>query len=178
MRTRTARIQTSHTEIKPLPGGAEPNDVAVLAISAMDPPDPHSWVKHARPRGIKRVPTHTVGVPNERRSYARANLRLPLRVTRVAGQRQPEAERLCTRDISSSGVFFLCPQRIEPGTPIEIEVALVDRPLQSGSVLMLTEAHIVRAEPERANGWHGLAAIFDDITFHRSDPLPARFQQP
>lgn len=141
----------------------------------MNTPDTPQWIERARPRGIRRVPTHTVGVPNDRRTYARAHLRLPLKVTRVAGQRQPGAIRLCTRDISSSGVFFLCPQRIEPGTPIEIEVALVDRPTQRGNVRMITEAHIVRAEPARANGWHGLAAIFDDITFQRSDPLPPRF---
>ncbi|MGD0839669.1 MAG: PilZ domain-containing protein [Candidatus Acidiferrales bacterium] len=177
MRTRTARIETSLTEPNIGPSKVEPAGLGVLAASAMGTPDAHSWVERARPRGIKRVPTHTVGVPNERRTYARANLRLPLRVMRVAGQRRDEEPRLCTRDISSSGVFFLCPQRIEPGTPIEIEVALVDRPLQSRSVTMITEAHVVRAEPERANGWHGLAATFDDISFHRSDPLPARFQQ-
>jgi hypothetical protein len=177
MRTRTARIETLLTEPNIGPSSSGRAGLGVLAASAMGTPDTQSWIAHARPRGIKRVPTHTVGVPNERRTYARANLRLPLRVTRVAGQRQDDAVRLCTRDISSSGVFFLCPHRIEPGTPIEIEVALVDRPLQSRSVTMITEAHVVRAEPERANGWHGLAAIFDDITFHRSDPLPARFQR-
>jgi len=146
------------------------------ASSVGSPGGTPDWIERARPQGIKRVPTHTVGVSNERRIYARAHLRLPLRVTRVAGQRQPEAIRLNTRDISSSGVFFLCPQRIEPGTPIEIEVSLVDRPLRNGNVQMLTEAHIVRAEPARANGLHGLAAIFDDISFHRNDPLPPRFQ--
>jgi hypothetical protein len=172
---RTARLQTSLSDIKTTSGNSEPAGAGLRASSAATPADTPQWIERARPRGIRRVPTHTVGVSNERRTYARAHLRLPLRVTRVAGQRQTEAVRLCTRDISSSGVFFLCPQRIEPGTPVEIEVALVDRPLRRGSVQMITEAHIVRAEPARANGWHGLAAIFDDITFQRSDSLPPRF---
>jgi hypothetical protein len=172
---RTARLQTSLTDIKTAAGRSEAAGEELRAASTTGTPETPQWIERARPRGIRRVPTHTVGVSNERRTYARANLRLALRVTRVAGQRQPEPVRLCTRDISSSGVFFLCPQRIEPGTPVEIEVALVDRPRRYGSVRMITEAHIVRAEPARANGWHGLAAIFDDITFHRSDPLPPRF---
>jgi hypothetical protein len=172
---RTARIQTSLADIKSAPGKSEGAGVALRASSSMNTPETPQWIERARPRGIRRVPTHTVGVVNDRRTYARANLRLSLRVTRVAGQRQPNAIRLSTRDISSSGVFFLCPQRIEPGTPVEIEVALVDRPLRCGNVRMITEAHIVRAEPARANGLYGLAAIFDDITFHRSDPLPPRF---
>jgi hypothetical protein len=173
---RATRIQTSLSDVKRASGDPKAADPGLRASSAMNTPETPQWIERARPRGIRRVPTHTVGVPNERRTYARAHLRLPLKVTRIAGQRQTEAIRLCTRDISSSGVFFLCPERIEPGTPIEIEVALVDRPHNRGSVQMITEAHIVRTEAPRANGWHGLAAIFDDITFQRNDPLPPRFQ--
>lgn len=172
---RTARNHSTLTDVAAAPGAPKAAGGGLLAASLPGAAETPHWIERARPRGIRRVPTHTVGVSNERRTYARAQLRLPLRVTRVAGQRQPDAVRLCTRDISSSGVFFLCPERIEPGTPVEIEVSLVDRPLRRGSVQMITEARIVRAEPPRANGLYGLAATFDDITFHRSDPLPPRF---
>jgi hypothetical protein len=144
------------------------------ATSVVDPP---SWTTRAKPKGIARVPTHSVRPPEERRSYARAKLSLPLRVKRIAGQREQMAETLRTTNISSSGVLFLCPQRIEPGTPIEIEVCLVDRPFGRGTVRMRTEAHIVRAEPASRPGWHALAATFDDITFQREEPLPSRFQR-
>jgi hypothetical protein len=40
---------------------------------------------------------------------------------------------------------------------------------------MITEAHIVRAEPSSKPGWHALAASFDEITFHRDEPSPPRF---
>ncbi len=126
---------------------------------------------------MARVPTHAVRPPEERRAYARAKLSLPLRVKRIAGQREQKGELLRTANISSSGVLFLYPQRIEPGTPVEIEVCLVDRPFGRGTVRMKTEAHIVRAEAASRPGWHMLAATFDDITFQREEPLPSRFQR-
>jgi hypothetical protein len=137
-----------------------------------------SWTTRAKPKGIARVPTHAVRPVEERRAYTRAKLSLPLRLKRVAGQREHENQALRTTNISSSGVLFLCPQRIEPGTPIEIEVCLVDRPSGQGTVRMMTEAHIVRAELASQPGWHALAASFDDITFQRDEPLPSRFVRP
>ena len=122
--------------------------------------------------------THVVGAVQERRLYPRAALRLPLRLKRVAGQREPVPVTLVTKNISSSGVYFLCPRWIEPGTPIELEVGLVDRPLGRGSVRMTTAAHIVRVEPADTPGWHGVAATFDDITFQRDEQVPPRFQKP
>ena len=139
--------------------------------------DPPSWTTRAKPKGMARIPTYAVGRPDERRAYARATLSLPLRVKRIAGQRERSAEALRTANISSSGVLFLFPQRIEPGTPVEIEVCLVDQPFGRGTVRMKTEAHIVRAEPSTRAGWHSLAATFDDITFQREEPLPSRLQR-
>jgi len=144
------------------------------ATTVVDAP---SWTRRATPKGISRVPTHAVRPVEERRAYARAKLSLPLRLLRVAGRRENQQQTLRTANISSSGVLFLCPQRIEPGIPIEIEVCLVDRPLGQGTVRMMTEAHIVRAEPASETGWHCLAAIFDDITFQRDEHVPSRFEK-
>ena len=130
-----------------------------------------------RQRRFSRVPTHVVGVAYEKRSYPRAALRLALRLVRVAGHRESKEVTLVTRNISSSGVYFLSPQYIKPGTPIELEVALGERPLGRGSVRMTTVAHIVRAEPADSPGWHGLAASFDDISFHRDEYVPRRFRR-
>lgn len=126
-----------------------------------------------RPRGIARVPTHTVGRARERRAYVRAHLTLPLHVRTIAGRPEAGLATLRTQDISSSGIFFLCPRRIEPGTPIEMEVVLVDKPTGRGTVRMCTQASIVRVEESTTPGWHGLAAAFDDITFVRDEPMPA-----
>jgi PilZ domain len=153
---------------------ATKNLSAHSATSVVDPP---SWTTRAKPKGISRVPTHAVRPVEERRAYSRAKLSLPLRLKRIAGQREFKQQNLRTSNISSSGALFLYPQRIEPGVPLEIEVCLVDRPLGRGSVKMLTEAHVVRAEPSSRSGWHALAVCFDDITFQREEALPSRFQR-
>jgi hypothetical protein len=134
-------------------------------------PDGKNGMARGPRGGIARVPTHTVGRNQERRAYIRARLSLPLRVERIAGQRDSKSHSLRTRDISSSGVFFNYPQPLAPGTPIEFEVLLVDRPRGHGSVRMRTMAHVVRAEHSEETGWHGLAATFDDISFVRDEQI-------
>ena len=126
------------------------------------------------PRRFARVPTHAIGVASERRRYPRASLTLPLRLTRIGDAVEPIPVTLVTRNISSSGVYFLAPREIEPGVAIELEVALVDRPLGFGRVQMCTAAHIVRAEESEMPGWRGYAASFDDFALQRDDALPMR----
>ena len=121
------------------------------------------------------VPTHAIGVASERRRYPRAKLALPLRLTRVGATVEPIPVTLVTRDISSSGVFFLAPRRIEVGTAIELEVALVERPFGFGRVQMCTAAHVVRFEASEMPGWWGYAASFDDFALKRDDLIPLRF---
>ncbi len=127
--------------------------------------------------GFRRIPTYAVGRAQERRRYIRVRLAVPLRVQRIAGQKDMEERSLRTRDISSIGVYFFSPRLIEPGTPVELELLVVDQPFGRGSVRMLTEAHIVRVDDSEKPGWHGLAAAFDDISFHRDEILPERFQR-
>jgi hypothetical protein len=134
--------------------------------------------KLATARKFAHVPTHVVSVPNERRDYPRADLSLPLRVRRVAGQREPTDTVLATVNVSSSGVYFLSPQAIEPGTPIEVEINLVERPSGRGTVHMITQAEVVRLEAAEVEGFYGLGVAFDDITFHRDDAVPMRYQKP
>ena len=122
------------------------------------------------------VPTHAVSVVGNRRNCARAFLRLPLRLTAVDGLELEFPIPLETRDISASGVYFLAPQRIEPGTPIAMEVALTDRPMGMGSVRMTTMARVVRTESQGSRGWYGLAASFVHYEFRRDESLPPRFR--
>lgn len=129
------------------------------------------WPNRKEPRGINRVPTHAVGRARERRAYTRARLSLPLRLERVAGQRHAQAHSLHTTNISSSGLFFLAPLRIEAGTPIELEVQLIGRPLARARVHMSATAHVVRAETAEKVGWFGVAAAFDDISYRRDENL-------
>jgi len=172
---RTTRIQKLVSQSNHSRGNHGIDELSASSATAVA--DIPSWMTRTTPKDISRVPTHVVRPPEERRAYSRAKLSLPLRVKRVAGQHEKEMEPLRTTNISSSGVLFLCPHRIAPGTPVEIEICLVERPLGRGSVKMLTEAHVVRADFARRPGWHMLAATFDDITFQREEPLPSRFQR-
>ena len=127
------------------------------------------------PRRFARVPTHAIGVAKERRRYPRASLCLPLSLTRVGEESEPIPVSLVTRNISSSGVYFLAPRDLKPGMAIELEVALVERPLGFGRVQMCTAAHIVRAEETDTPGWRGYAASFDDFALKRDDVIPLRY---
>ena len=123
-------------------------------------------------RRFVRVPTHAVGVHPEHREYPRATLRLPLRLRSVNGIHEEFPITLVTRDISSSGVFFLCPKQLPAGTRIEIEIVLVSRPMGRGNVVVATAARVQRLEPAAMPGWYGVAALFDEMDFGRDDRVP------
>lgn len=124
-------------------------------------------------RTFLRVPTHAISIVEDRRRNPRACLNLPLQLISVAGNLEPAPITLVTKNISSSGIFFLAPRVIEPGTSIELAVALVERPLGCGSVRLKTAAHVVRVQECEVPGWYGFAASFDDIDFDRDDNMPA-----
>ncbi len=122
-------------------------------------------------RRFARVPTHAVGVFHEQREYPRASLRLPLRLRSVNRRDEDFPITLVTRDISSSGVFFLCPRQLTVGSPIELEVVLVSRPMGRGNVVMVSIARVLRVEPASMPGWFGIAASFGDLEFGRDDQV-------
>ena len=129
----------------------------------------------AHPRRFGRVPTHAVGVYQEQREYPRATLKLPLRLRGVNHVVEKYPVTLVTRNISSTGVYFLCPRQLATNTPIELEIVLVSRPMGRGNVVVATKAHVRRVEPAATPGWYGIAASFDDVQFDRDDSIPSRF---
>jgi hypothetical protein len=126
------------------------------------------------PRGMDRVPTHAVTVANEQRAYARAQLQLALRILRIAGRRETNFDQVTTIDISSSGLRTCGPLESAVGTPVHLEVDLVKRPSGCGSVRLITQAQVVRAQAD-SRGWHTLAFSFDEITFERDELAPPQF---
>src|SRR5437016_7177626 len=78
-----------------------------------------------QPRRFVRVPTHAVGVHPEQREYPRASLNLPLRLRSAGGVPEEFPITLVTRNISSTGVYFLCPRQLAVGNTIELEIVLV-----------------------------------------------------
>lgn len=126
-------------------------------------------------RRFARVPTHAVGVFPDQREYPRASLHLPLRLRSVSGRAEDFPITLVTRNISSSGVFFLCPRDLAVQTAVELEVVLVSRPLGRGNVVIVSKAHVTRTEPAAVPGWYGIAASFDDLEFDRDDNIPTSY---
>jgi len=139
--------------------------VPSLRVMPLQPPNPM--------RRFARVPTHAVGVFPEHREYPRASLRLPLRLRGVNGRAEDFPITLVTRDISSSGVFFLCPRKLALETQIELEVVLISRPMGRGNVVIVSKARVTRIEPAAMPGWFGIAASFDELEFDRDDNIPS-----
>lgn len=128
-----------------------------------------------QPRRFQRVPTHAVGVHPEQREYPRAALKLPLCLRGVDGILEPYPVTLVTRDLSSTGVYFLCPRELKVGAIVELEIVLVRKPLGRGNVVLGTIARVKRVEPAAMPRWFGIAASFDDVQFDRDDVIPSRF---
>jgi hypothetical protein len=132
-------------------------------------------LRDTQPRRFARVPTHAIGVHPEHREYPRASLKLPMRLRSVNGVPEDFPITLVTRDISSTGVYFLCPKQLSIATRIELEIVLVSRPMGRGNVVIVTLALVRRTEPAAMPGWYGIAALFDDLQFDRDDGVPSRF---
>lgn len=132
-------------------------------------------LRSPQPRRFVRVPTHAVGVHLEQRECPRASLKLPLKLRSVSGVLEEFPVSLVTRDISSSGVYFLCPKALVIGTPIELDIVLISRPLGYGNVVVSSRAKVCRTEPANMPGWFGVAASFEDFAFDRDDNVPTRF---
>jgi hypothetical protein len=111
----------------------------------------------------------------EHREYPRATLNLPLRLRSVDSVAEKYPVSLVTRDISSTGVYFLCPKHVAVDTPIELEIVLVSRPMGHGNVVIVSMAKVCRIEPAAMPGWYGVAVAFTDVQFDRDDGLPFRF---
>jgi hypothetical protein len=173
---RTARKTRQQKHVSTAKSSSSSRIATAHVTETMELPPPVAIKSNiAVPQGMARVPSHAVPVPNERRSYPRARLRLPLKVVRIAGRRESEPQVLYTSNISSSGLYARCPLELTPGTPVDLEVELVRRMAGRGNVRMLTQAHVVRLERDAKNGWHSVAFTFDDISFQRDDLLPPQF---
>jgi hypothetical protein len=159
------RAASSATALGPTP--VPPMRVPALRVAPLLQP--------TLPRRFVRVPTYAVGVVPEHREYPRATLKLPLRLRAIDGLAEEFPITLVTRDISSTGVFFLSPRLLAMGSSVELEIVLVSRPMGCGNVVIATMAQVRRVEPAAMPKWFGIAASFDDLQFGRDDGLPDRF---
>src|SRR5207248_6222734 len=128
-----------------------------------------------QPRRFVRMPTHAVGVHPDQREYPRASLNLPLRLRSAGGVPEEFPITLVTRNISSTGVYFLCPRQLAVSTPIELEIVLVSKTLGLGNVVAATMARVCRTQTPAMPCWHGTAALSDDVQLVRDDRNHSRY---
>ena len=154
------------------PASAFPERPAVVAVPPVPTLRVMPLLRNPQPRRFVRVPTHAIGVHSEQRESPRASLKLPLKLRSIAGVMEEYPVTLVTRDMSSSGVFFLCPKPLALGSEIELDIVLVSRPLGYGNVVVSSKARVRRTEAANMPGWYGIAASFDDFAFDRDDQIP------
>jgi hypothetical protein len=165
-------------EVRPSAVAAAPQPAAVTTPAQFPTLRVQPLLTDTHTRRFVRVPTHAVGVHPEHREYPRATLRLPLRLRSIDTILEKFPITLVTRDISSTGVYFLCPKSVPLDASVELEIILVSRPMGRGNVVVATMARVRRVEPAAMPGWYGVAASFDDVVFDRDDRVPARFLNP
>lgn len=127
-----------------------------------------------RAGNVAAVPCLEFEITDNRRKHARLPLQFPLRMKQIGGKLPPATDVLLTENISSTGVYFLAPLQLEPNTPIELEIGLTDLPRGRERVRMRAHARVVRVDPASKPGWHGLAAMFDEIRFDRDNGVGPR----
>ena len=78
-----------------------------------------------------------------------------------------------SEDVSSNGVYFLLPQGIGNGTPVEVEMTLPNEITLAGPVRVRCLGHIQRSEAAQGTK-AGMAAAIDRYEFLPGDEPPRR----
>jgi hypothetical protein len=86
------------------------------------------------------------------------------------GQEAREALTV-SEDVSSNGIYFLLPQGIANGTPVEVEMTLPNEITLAGPVRVRCLGHIQRCEPGQGTKT-GMAAAIDRYEFLPGDEPP------
>lgn len=99
----------------------------------------------------------------ERRRAHRFELQSPLVVRWKDGAQTREALTV-SEDLSSSGIYFVLPEGIKDGTPVEVEMTLPNQITLAGPVRVRCLGRIQRCEP--ADGAKsGMAAAIEKYEF-------------
>ena len=103
----------------------------------------------------------------ERRRAHRFELQSPVIIRWRDGAEVHEALTV-SADISSNGLYFILPEGIKNGTPVEVEMTLPNQITLAGPVRVRCLGHIQRCEPEE-DAKTGMAAAIERYEF-----LPGR----
>ena len=99
----------------------------------------------------------------ERRRAHRFELQSPLIVRWKDGARAREALTV-SEDLSSNGIYFILPEGIQDGTPVEVEMTLPNQITLAGPVRVRCLGRIQRCEPT-PGAKSGMAAAIEKYEF-------------
>ncbi len=102
----------------------------------------------------------------ERRGAQRFELPVPIIVRWSDGKEMREALAV-SGDLSSHGIYFVLPESLKEGTPVEIEMTLPNQVTLAGPVRVSCFGHIQRCELEEGTN-AGMAATIEKYQFLRS----------
>lgn len=110
----------------------------------------------------------------ERRTARRYDLSLPV-IIRVPVERQAEARKGRTRDISTRGVYFTFDQNLEAGSELDITLTLPAEITQGTEVFVRAQGKVVRVEKHLDEGHSnlGIAAVIERYDIIRGEPARA-----
>ena len=99
----------------------------------------------------------------ERRRAHRFELQSPVIVRWKDGAQVREALTV-SEDVSSNGIYFILPEGIQDGTPVEVEITLPNQITLAGPVRVRCLGHILRCEPT-PGAKAGMAAAIEKYEF-------------
>ena len=103
----------------------------------------------------------------ERRRAHRFELQSPVIVRWKDGAQMREALTV-SQDVSSNGIYFILPEGIKDGTPVEVEITLPNQITLAGPVRVRCLGHIQRCEPSEG-AKAGMAAAIEKYEFLPDD---------
>jgi hypothetical protein len=106
----------------------------------------------------------TANFVKEQRRSQRFQLALPM--TLVRGSQGEVSKMAETRNVSSTGVYFLVGESIEPGTLLEFIITLPEEISMAGPVRLLCKGKVTRVEPQE-EARLGVAATIERYEFLR-----------
>ena len=112
----------------------------------------------------------------ERRRAHRFAIQSPV-VIRWKDGDEPREALTVLEDVSSNGIYFLLPQGIRNGTPVEVEMTLPNEITLAGPVRVRCMGRIQRCEPAPGTK-SGMAAAIDRYEFLPGDEPPRHAGSP
>jgi hypothetical protein len=106
----------------------------------------------------------------ERRVAHRYKLPLPVIVKRLPLDAAPGEFRVTTRDVSTSGVYFMSDQRLAVGIKLDLALTLPPEVTQGSAVVIDAQARVMRVDERAADvsDRFGIAAIIDKFNVSRA----------